>query len=297
MTNYTSMGCYFNSCRFGRHNTWHVRAVILACLGLIHGCAPVFPPNDPDNFNEFARQRKVLFDGLELHYVEAGTPGKPLILFVHGTPGSWHAFAAFLQDKHLAANTHMIAVDRLGFGESAKSGPRPSFDDQAQSIGRLLELNKSDTKTVVVGHSLGGSIGIRLAVDYPNHVGALLVISSAISPQLGGARWYNHFANLAAIRWIIPNSLNIANIEIMPLADELAAIEPRLADLIIPVTVIQGAKDKLVSPANADYVEATFVNAVLRIKRFPNAGHFLIWEQPDVVTDEVLHLVHQLDKL
>ena len=56
-------------------------------------------------------------------------------------------------------------------------------------------------------------------------------------------------------------------------------------------------QDKLVAPANADYVEATMDEATLQVMRFPDAGHFLIWEQPDVVTDEILRLVEELQTM
>ena len=266
-------------------------------LGLAHGCAPPYATTAPEVFSEYAREHMIVVDGLELYYVEAGQPGKPLVLFVHGTPGSWHAFDSFLQDPRLVLNLHMIAVDRLGFGKSATSGPRPSFHDQARTISKLFERNQSGMKTLVVGHSLGGSIGARMAVDYPNDVGALLAISSAISPQLAQPRWYNHFADLPLVRSLLPKDLSVANEEVMLLTHELAAIEPRLRILAIPVTIIQGMQDKLVAPANADYVETTMNEATLQVMRFPDAGHFLIWEQPDVVTDEILRLVEELQTM
>ena len=264
---------------------------LTVCLGLAQGCAPDFARGESGNFQ--LRADQVVVDDLELHYVESGTRGNPLAIFIHGTPGSWRAFEGYLQDPRLVANLHMIAVDRLGFGKSAASGTRPSFAEQARSIGALFKQNESSVKTLLVGHSLGGSIALRMAVDYPADVGGLLVISSAISPPLGRLRWYNRFADLPVIRWFVPEDLSIANAELMPLSQELAAMEDQLRTLPIPVTVMQGMKDGLVAPANADYVEATMKSAQLRVMRFPETGHFLIWEKPGVVTDEILRLTRE----
>ena len=104
---------------------------------------------------------------------------------------------------------------------------------------------------------------------------------------------YNRFADLPVIRWFVPEDLSIANAELMPLSQELAAMEDQLRTLPIPVTVMQGMKDGLVAPANADYVEATMKSARLRVMRFPETGHFLIWEKPGVVTDEILRLARE----
>ena len=277
----------------GNHAVFRTLAIVV-CLCLTQSCAPGFSRGEPENFPQEFRADAVIVDGLEVHYVESGIRSNPLTVFVHGTPGSWRAFEGYLRDPRLVASLHMIAVDRMGFGKSAAAGPHPSFEDQARSISALFNRNESGLRVLVVGHSLGGSIGLRVAVDYPDDVGALLVISSAISPQLSRPRWYNRLANLPVIRWLVPEDLTTANAEMMPLAEELAAMEQQLRTLPIPVTVMQGMKDSLVAPGNADYVEATLRKAELRVMRFPEIGHFLIWEQPDVVTDEILRLAREI---
>ena len=65
----------------------------------------------------------------------------------------------------------------------------------------------------------------------------------------------------------------------------------KLQTITMPVTILQGSKDKLVHPGNADYAEQTMRAAQLRVRRFADAGHFLIWEQPDMVVAEIQHLL------
>lgn len=232
----------------------------------------------------------VVVDGVELHYVEAGTPGEPLAIFIHGTPGSWQAFSGYLKDARLDATLHMIAVDRLGFGRYAASGPRPAFRDQARAIAALFAKHAHDQKVIVIGHSLGGSIAVRVATDYPDDVAALVAISSAVSPELSLPRWYNHLAGMPLIRQVISHDLSVANVEMMVLARALRAMQGQLPTLTIPVTIMQGLSDKLVNPSNASYVEAKMKQAELNVMRFADTGHFLLWEQPDVVVDEILKL-------
>ena len=115
---------------------------------LLVGCVPPYSQSPPQEVDEFTHEGLAVINGHMLHYIEAGTPGKPLVVFVHGTPGSWHAFRVFLLDPQLTADTHMIAVDRLGFGGSAATGPQPLFQSQALAISKVFEKNQSIARTL-----------------------------------------------------------------------------------------------------------------------------------------------------
>jgi pimeloyl-ACP methyl ester carboxylesterase len=266
----------------------------IVVVAFLVGCAPSIR-SDPTNLGDYAQPGNASGRTDTIFYQEAGMPGNPLVVFVHGTPGSWHAFESYLKHPRLRDTTHMIAVDRLGFGASQDSGVQTSFEVQSDAISQVFEANESSRKIVILGHSLGGSIGLRVALDYPEQVGGLVIVSSAISPGLGRRRWYNRFAALPLIKHIIPNDLKLANAEVLALRGELLAIEPTLAGLAIPVTVVQGQKDKLVAAANADFAEQMLVKADLKVKRFPDDGHFILWERPDMIVDEILDLVGRME--
>ena len=51
-----------------------------------------------------------------IHYVQTGNENKPLVLFVHGSPGSLSAFIDFLADTTLTSQSLAITTDRPGFG-------------------------------------------------------------------------------------------------------------------------------------------------------------------------------------
>lgn len=231
-----------------------------------------------------------------VRFMQGGTTGQPLLVFIHGTPGSWQAYQALLSDSTLREHFHLIALDRLGFGASAASGAQPSFATQAQAISQLFSVNQSACRVILAGHSLGGSIAYRTAIDYPAEVGALLVISSAIDPDLSSPRWYNHFVNLPGVSWIMSRNLNVANKEMMPLAQELQKMQESLTDLTLPITILQGAKDRLVDTENVEHAEKLLSKANLRVVRFPERGHFVFWQEHDAVVKELMTLRHQLEQ-
>jgi alpha-beta hydrolase superfamily lysophospholipase len=60
----------------------------------------------------------------------------------------------------------------------------------------------------------------------------------------------------------------------------------------VPVIVIQGQKDRLVSPASADFAEKELGRRA-KIIRVPDAGHFILWQHPLIVSDAILCLLSQ----
>jgi len=263
-------------------------------VGALHGCAPAFSRADPDAVRDYAQSVTIEYAGHPLHFLEGGTPGKPLVLFVHGTPGSWDAFAGYLMDPELRRHAHLISLDRPGFGDSASSGPNASFGYQAAAAGALLKRNQSAERALVVGHSLGGSIAYRIALDHQDDVGGILALSSALDPEVIAPRWYNHMGNWWIFNWLLPEALANANVEMMPLRSELEAVRPGLAGLDIPITIIQGGKDSLVAMSHTDFAEAALPNADLSVLRFPEDGHFIIWEQPGLIRAEILTLLEKI---
>lgn len=271
--------------------------VILFLISIVVGvaaCVPAFISSDPENMDEFATTLQ-LDNGL--HVVSAGTPGAPMVLFVHGTPGSWHAFADYLSHPRLQERVFMVAVDRAGFGRSQGMALEPSLRRQSALLADTFHLNTSDQKILLVGHSLGGSIGFRAAIDHPDEIGALLALSSAMSAELGKPRWYNRAANLPIVKQLIPSNLKLANEEVMPLTDELAEIESKLGQVNMPVTVIQGDNDSLVDARNADFAARELTSAEFKLDRFPDEGHFIVWSHVDHVVDEILRLVDRIDEV
>src|SRR6478752_3607367 len=93
-----------------------------------------------------------------IHYVKAGDESKPLILFIHGSPGSLSAFIHFLADSALLKSSLMVTTDRPGFGYSNFGNGERSLHKQAEALKPILEEYKNNRPIILVGHSLGGPL-------------------------------------------------------------------------------------------------------------------------------------------
>jgi pimeloyl-ACP methyl ester carboxylesterase len=222
-----------------------------------------------------------------IHYVAAGRAGAPPLLLVHGSPGTWEAWGGYLRDPELRDQARLLAVDRPGFGGTARGRAEPSLARQAAALAAVLAA-EGGGPAVVAGHSLGGPIAVRLAVDRPELVRALVLVAPSIDPALEERRWFHHAGSWRAVQWFLPVDWITSNREIWPLRDELAALAARLGEVRVPVTVIQGEADELVPAANADFVARAFAAAPVAVERHPELGHFLLWQRPELVRRALL---------
>lgn len=262
-----------------------IAVFVAACSGppIPHGTIDELFPAPPQPVSQ-----AYTLNGHRVHYLEEPGSSRARILFIHGTPGEWRDWAKFMADPRLQAQATMIAVDRPGFGKSDPGKVVPGLVDQA----RLMEplLRGKGAPTIVVGHSLGGPIAARMAMDYPAEVRAALLIAPAIDPATEQPRWYNVAMTWRIVQWFAPSVFDWSNREIMPLDGELKAMLPLWKDLKMPVTVIQGEQDQLVDPRTADFAQR-MLPADDRIIRVPGQGHFVLWEKPQIVVDALLDLL------
>ena len=226
-----------------------------------------------------------------LHYarIQSGADTLPMVLFIHGSPGSWDAFIDFLADSSLYSRAQLIAVDRPGFGKSELGEPEPSLSAQAAAIAPLLTLNHAVRKPILVGHSLGGPVVARIAMDFPDAVGGLVLVAPSIDPNEEKNEWYRHVGTVFPFRQWLPTEFDVSNQEILPLKHELQQMLPLWAAIRVPVTVIQGEDDPLVPPGNADFAKRVLVNAPVTVQMIPKMNHFIPWSRPDLIHDAILH--------
>ena len=113
--------------------------------------------------------------GGDLQVREDGSPRAPAVVLIHGWTASIHWFdrlTPLLDDRY-----HVIRVDLLGHGGSAKPKNGYSMEAQADRVAAALE-NLGVRRALVAGHSTGGEVAIALAARRPKLTRALAVIDS-----------------------------------------------------------------------------------------------------------------------
>ncbi|HRN26040.1 MAG: alpha/beta hydrolase [Ignavibacteriaceae bacterium] len=111
----------------------------------------------------------------KISYIDQGSGDKTIIL-VHGlasNAGFWR-----YNIPELAKKYRVIAVDLPGYGKSQKDNYLYSMSFYADQIKKLVD-DLQLKNVVYVGHSMGGQIGIKLAIKYPNLISKLILASPA----------------------------------------------------------------------------------------------------------------------
>ncbi len=235
----------------------------------------------------------IIVDQRAVHYAEIGADSLPVVVFVHGSPGSWTAFIDFFKDSTLYRRAHLVAVDRLGFGQSGHGKVEISIQKQARAVAEVITKVKPDARAILVGHSLGGPVIARLAMDYPERVGGLILVAGSVDPALEKKKWYRPILAAFPLRYLIPTDFDVSNREIWPLKEELTAMLPLWEKIKVPVIVIQGEDDGLVPPGNAAFAQRMLTNAPVTMRMIPDMNHFIPWRRPDFIREAILEMVEE----
>lgn len=246
-------------------------------------------------------------DGERIHYLERGE-GSPVLL-VHGFAGStfsWRHVIAGLSRDH-----RVLAVDLPGWGYSDRSPTiEYSHSAHARRLERLLDAFNVERATVV-GHSMGGAIAQRLAVEAPERVDRLILVGSVYAGEPPPSRSARGFAVIKlvsrspalmflagrramrrmvhdpeqateeAVRGYIEPLLIPGTVEaVRAMARANASETPvDIERISAPTLVVSGESDRVVGLPTSELITAKIPGA--RHIVIDHAGHLVAEEQPE----------------
>lgn len=223
--------------------------------------------------------------GAKLHYLARGS-GRPVV-FLHGLGG-------MIQDWHLsmldrAARAYRcIAFDRPGYGWSDRPGwSRWTPEKQAELLRRATKRMGAE-RPVVVGHDFGALVALAWALDYPEDLAGIVLLSgyyyptrrmdipmlsatnvaglgavarNTVSPLLGKAAMPKVMERIFApdpvpdIMSLYPADMMLRPSQMKAQGEDLANLKeaarrlsPRYPEIRCPVVILTGDSDKVVDP-------------------------------------------------
>jgi pimeloyl-ACP methyl ester carboxylesterase len=121
-------------------------------------------------------------DGIEITYREAGAPGHPVLMLLHGIGSSSMGFIH--QFTALADMFRVLAWDAPGYGRSEDLGiAAPDAADYAAALLALLD-RCAIRRIHLLGSSLGALVAAAFAARHPDRLSSLILSS----PAMGHAR-------------------------------------------------------------------------------------------------------------
>ncbi|TVR08395.1 MAG: alpha/beta hydrolase [Salinarimonadaceae bacterium] len=216
-----------------------------------------------------------------LSFLTAGPASGLRVVFVHGSPGGAIEWGPILANA--PQGQYRLAPDRPGFGETRPAEPVTSLTGQADAIAPLVRDPRGG-KAIVVGYSYGGAVALRSALDMPDQIGGLVLVGSAADPTREEIHPLQTLASLDAFSWMLPSDLGNSNAELLALGPELEALRERLPELRVPVTIVHGLEDNLVSVENVLYLRERLSGSMkVRLILVESGDHFLPWTHPEQI--------------
>jgi pimeloyl-ACP methyl ester carboxylesterase len=246
------------------------------------GCM-TFRDSDVNKKNEFRqkglelRTAFIKVEGRNIHYAETGDRNKPTLIFIHGTPGSWDAFAGYLQDSMLLSRYRMVSIDRPGFGYS-DFGQAENLETQSKLLVPVLKKLDNGQPAYLIGHSLGGPMIVKLAAEMESKFSGLVIISGSMDPAVEKPEKWRPVLFSTPLNYLVPGAFRPSNVELWYLKKDLVKLKPSYAEIRCPVYFIHGDKDTWVPPSNVAYAKKLFTNATQISELMLEGGnHFIPW--------------------
>ena len=132
-------------------------------------------------------------NGADVHVLEQGVDG-PVVMMIHGASANAREFTWTLAPR-LSHSHRVLMVDRPGHGHSERPDDANTLKVQAEQVAGALKQLAPGQKAIVVGHSFGGAVSLRLALDHPDLVEGLVLLAPVSHDWGGGGEaWYNKYA-------------------------------------------------------------------------------------------------------
>lgn len=248
-----------------------------------------------------------------ISYTDSGK-GTPLVL-IHAFPTDKKLWSS--QDG-LSRYFRVITIDLWGFGESSPvDGKAISMTEYADEVSQLLD-QLHIKKAIIGGESMGGYIALAFLQKYSDQVSGLILSdtqSIADSPEMKAKREATaidvlEHGTTQLINSFIPKALSptapeekvtfLKNILVMQtptaIASALRGMALRddtsniLANTTLPILIITGDQDILISPQQSQDMHALAKNS--KLITIPHAGHLSSLEQPEEWNQAVINMFY-----
>ncbi len=246
--------------------------------------------------------------GLYCSIYDGGTLSQPPVILLHGAGSNRLCWPSAI--RRLPGHK-MIALDLPGHGRSEGVAPQ-SVAEYANAVVEFM-MEMGIYKASFVGHSLGSAIALHLAVQHPDRIAQLGVISGGAALNIP-ANILTAFSNpttfkegLNYLEQVLfgPSASDSLKKQVLDTlqnmrqgvlyGDWLACASFDLHDTVkqikAPTWIIVGDHDQLTPPYQSRYLADKIKKSTLKL--VPGAGHMLILEAPDAVSKGLADFLKQ----
>lgn len=236
------------------------------------------------------------YEGAPVRFIEtkrSEAPDSTLVVFVHGAPGSLSDHKAFLTDSALLSHARLVSIDRLGYGDSHYGESEPDIAKQAAFLKFVVD-QFPHKKVYLSGHSFGGPIVAKFAMDYPDVATSVIMLAPLNEPESEPMFKMAYFAKWKLTRWTLPKAIRVSADEKFSHSRELEKIRDGWKNLSTPIIHLHGTKDVLAPFSNLQFSIDNIPNELLEAIKLDEVNHFLPWSHYDQVRQLLLNMLEKV---
>ncbi len=243
-----------------------------------------------------------------VHY-EVDGRGKPILL-LHGWLSSWGLWRGTMLTLSAERRYRIYALDFWGFGDSAKKSVQNFNVASYVSMVNQFMDKMGIAHAPIIGHSMGGTVALSLALEHPVRVGKVAVVGAPVAgSSLNPLLKLGSFRIIASLIWRVPSALLVGLKLFSPILAKdgqqvyevlkrdfsqttveaflrsigslwRTNLRPHLGQIGVDVLGIYGCGDNIVSPRQAEVLK----NGVMRvsIQMMKESRHFPMLDEPEL---------------
>ncbi len=258
--------------------------IILILWACINPYIFTFQQNDEDAIKAFGAKElsfsleDYYYKNNKLHIARIGDSSKPVLLFIHGSPGSWNTAWDYFMDSSWQKHYELISLDRPGFGMS-DYGQAKNLFEQAQIINAFVKERLKNRRVQLIGHSYGGPLVLQLCADQDSLYDRCIIMAGSVNPDAEESEWQLNVFSHPILKWMVPGSFEQGMEELLWLKDDLKSYVKGLSNIRTPIVGIYGTKDNMVPYVpNVHFLNDNFDTTQLKIYPIQDGSHFIPWE-------------------
>jgi pimeloyl-ACP methyl ester carboxylesterase len=268
---------------------------------------------------EQPKEHYINIENTRMRYVESGA-GRDVVL-IHGNAGSVDDFD-FQSLGRLCRNYRVIAIDRPGHGKSDRPKDADATLQYQMHLLHETLSHLGVTRPVLVGHSWGGSLALAYAVNYPQELSAIVLLAPAayadggpdqfmrailktpvigdISLTMGRVFMGKHllkkelrkafypdsvpdeYLRHASASWLGHKQVRAILEDEYGLDQELKKVSKHYSEISIPVVIVTGDHDKVVSAEHNAFRLKTSISQS-QLMELKNTGHQIPQTHPESI--------------
>ena len=257
-----------------------------------------------------------------VHYEVAGR-GSPVIL-LHGWNGSWAYWVDTMSS--LRNKFRGYALDFWGFGDSGKHLDRFQISDFVDLVDQFMERLGIESASII-GHSMGGTVALSLALAKPHRVKQLAVVGSPIAgdsltiffqlcgqPQIASLlrkfpfilrlflqyikvfSFTNDISTRTSQKWYEMATRDVSMTTLESFSTSIRSLHKtnltnRLPEIQVPTLGVYGMGDIIVSPNQSKLLSQYVSNS--QVIMMPGSGHFPMLDEPELFNQYLLDFLRK----